>query len=210
MFLHNGRVIIVFGLLIYLAGRIVLAMVNNKKRKPFLWTKEIIKLLFAIYILLVVSVTLFPIIFPPFMEKTEIYRSINLMPLISIIKEVSQIGIAYDGDTQFMIGLILRNVGGNILLLMPLGFFAPILLSKYTSFKKAVLLGLFTSIGIECLQLIELLLGIAFSRTVDIDDVICNVMGASIGYLIYKIMFGLSEKYQIKIFQNLIQEKVKM
>jgi glycopeptide antibiotics resistance protein len=71
---------------------------------------------------MVVSVTLFPIPIGFHSNTENVYRSINVIPLVSIIKSISQIGIAYDGDAQFMIVLIVRNVGGNILLLMPLSF----------------------------------------------------------------------------------------
>ncbi len=76
---------------------------------------------------MVVSVTLFP--FPiGFKANIEnVILSINIIPLKSFIYNISQIGIAYDGDVPFMIGQIVRNVGSNILLLMPLGFLAPIL-----------------------------------------------------------------------------------
>jgi glycopeptide antibiotics resistance protein len=46
-------------------------------------------------------------------------------------------------------------------------------------------LGLLVSVSIECLQLVELVIDVGFGRTVDIDDVICNVIGTVIGYLIY-------------------------
>ena len=71
---------------------------------------------------MVVAVTLFPlpIGFPFNIENLN--RSVNIIPFASIIKDINQIGSAYDGDSLFMIGLIVRNVGGNILLLMPLGF----------------------------------------------------------------------------------------
>jgi glycopeptide antibiotics resistance protein len=87
-----------------------------------------------------------------------------------------------------MIELIAKNIGGNILLLMPLGFCTPILFHKFNRFRNVVLLGLFMSICIECIQFVELLSGIVLWRSVDIDDVVCNVIGAVFGYLIYFLL----------------------
>ncbi|SCM95046.1 Uncharacterized protein BWINRASL_02513 [Bacillus mycoides] len=79
-----------------------------------------------------------------------------------------------------MIGLIIRNVGGNVLLLMPLGFLAPIIWDKYNKLKNTMLLGVVTSFSIEILQLIESLIS-GWGRITEIDDIICNVFGAIIG-----------------------------
>lgn len=70
------------------------------------------KFLFVVYICMVVAVTLFPlpIGFPSNIENLN--RSVNIIPFASIIKDINQIGSAYDGDALFMIGLIVRNVGG--------------------------------------------------------------------------------------------------
>jgi len=152
---------------------------------------------------MVISVTLFPlpIGFQLNFENLSLY--INVVPLVSILKQVSQIGVAYDGDVIFMIGLITRNVGGNILLFIPLGFLVPKLWDNFKHFKNAFLLGLGVSISIEFLQLLESLLG-GWGRVTDIDDVICNVIGVVLGYYMYKWILFLSEKYQIKGLQKFI------
>ncbi|WP_066087143.1 VanZ family protein [Neobacillus novalis] len=209
MYLINGRFIIFLGVLCYLVGRGIFIGVTHKKNNPLNWIKEAINFLFVLYLLMVVSVTLFPLALWIDFNFEQIKYGLNLIPLISIIKDFSKIGIAYDGDSAFMIGLIIRNVGGNILLLMPLGVLAPFISKKFKPMKKSVLLALLVSISIEFIQFIELLAG-GRGRTVDVDDVICNVIGASLGYLIYKIMYRLIVKYQIKFLQNLDSEKLIM
>lgn len=201
MYLINGSLFIMLGIIFYMVGRGVLIGIKYIKRKKVDWLKEIIRFLFVFYICMVVSVTLFP--FPiGFRSDFEYYGSINVIPLKSIISNIRQIGIAYDGDVQFMIGQIARNVGGNILLLMPLGFLAPILWVEIKRFKSIILLGFVVSISIEFLQFLESLAG-GWGRITDIDDVICNVLGVIIGYLIYKLIFKIVDKYQIKILQKL-------
>ena len=116
----NGSLIIILGIICYLIVRSILIGVISKERIN--WWRELICCLFAVYICMVVAVTLFPlpIGFPSSAENLS--RSVNVIPFASIIKDINQIGSAYGGDALFMIALIVRNVGGNILLLMPLGF----------------------------------------------------------------------------------------
>jgi glycopeptide antibiotics resistance protein len=200
MLLLNGWVLIVFVVICYAASRFLARFVNKDKR-PVMWMREVLKFLFVLYLSMVVAVTLFPIIIGHTPNVQNEYRSFNFIPLVTIYKYFSQIGTAYDGDVGFMIELIAKNIGGNILLLMPLGFCAPILFNQFNSFKNVVLLGLLMSICIECIQFLELRSGIVLWRSVDIDDVICNVIGAVFGYLIYSLLSR---------FENMKSGKFKM
>ena len=208
MHLLNGRLVIILGILCYMAVRSIIVGTRYKQLKQIFWLKEIINLLFVLYILLVVSVTLFPLALWIDFNSEYIKFNINLIPFVAIIKDVKQIGIAYDGDAVFMIELIIRNVGGNILLFMPFGFLSPIVWNKYKYLKNIVLLGLFVSISIELFQLLELIAG-GYGRTVDIDDVICNGLGVILGYLIYQFLFKLGDKFQLEILQNLTSKNTR-
>ncbi len=173
----------------------VISALKLKYKKPFNWLKELIRMLVVVYTFMVISVTLFPLVLLG--DNTygiNSFRSLNYIPLMSIFSDIEQIGTAYDGDTLFMLKLIVKNVGGNILLLMPLGFFAPMLLDMYKRLKNTLLLGLVAALSIECLQFIELLFGIGMGRVVDIDDVICNVIGTVLGFLIYRMIFAILSK----------------
>ncbi|HDR7861969.1 TPA: VanZ family protein, partial [Bacillus toyonensis] len=137
MYILNGSMFIVFGVISYLIVRSILIRMKNKKHVN--WWKELIRFLFVVYICMVVAVTLFPlpIGFPSSAENLN--RSVNFIPFASIFKDIGQIGSAYDGDVLFMIGLIVRNVGGNVLLLIPLGFLAPIIWDTYKKIKNTIL-----------------------------------------------------------------------
>jgi glycopeptide antibiotics resistance protein len=150
---------------------------------------------------LVISVTLFPLPVGFHYEYDNLFRSINIIPLVTIINNFSQVGTAYDGDVFFMISLIVRNVGGNILLLMPLGFLVPVIWNKAKDFKEVTLIGFAVSIVIELLQLLESFGG-EWDRVTDIDDVICNVVGTIIGYLIYVLITKSGDKYKIRLINN--------
>ena len=71
----------------------------------------------------------------------------------------------------------------NVLLFIPLGIFVPCLWPEYRSMMKTVGLGLMTSLGIEILQIFTF-------RATDIIDVIKNVAGTMIGYLIGKLIIN--------------------
>lgn len=199
LYMINGSAFILLGLICYFIVRSI--SIGMKSKKGVNWWKELISFLFAIYIGMVVAITLFPIPigFPTGIENIRL--SINIIPFASIIKDIGKIGIAYDGDVLFMIGLIVRNVGGNILLLMPLGFLAPIIWDKFKKIKNTILLGLAISISIELLQLIESLFS-SWIRITDIDDVICNVIGSIVGYFIYKITLMLASKFNIQVLNK--------
>jgi len=75
--------------------------------------------------------------------------------------------------------LFYRNILGNLLLFLPYGIFT----SHYTKINKGYLifiLSLVTSLSIEIIQL-------KIGRVFDVDDVILNVCGALLGYLLYKL-----------------------
>lgn len=185
----------------YLLIRGILIGRKYKKQIRVEWVKEVLRFLSVIYISMVVSVTLFPIALG-FNDESIFSRTLNLVPLASIIKDFNQIGTAYDGDIIFMISLIVRNVGGNILLLMPLGFLAPFLWNKAKSLKGITILGLVFSVTIELLQLLETLAG-GWGRITDIDDVICNVLGVAIGFLVYIVFMRAGEKLKINMIRDL-------
>ncbi|WML44558.1 VanZ family protein [Neobacillus sp. PS3-40] len=189
----NGNIVIVFGFICYIVVRVIILALKQKHKKSLVWFKELIRLLFVLYILMVISVTLFPLDIGVPHEKFT-YRFLNFIPLISIVGDVNQVGTAYSGDSLFMIKLIVKNVGGNILMLMPLGFFMPILWGKFERLENTIMIGFLVSLSVECLQFLELLLGLGMTRTVDIDDVICNVLGTFLGYFIYKLIITLLGK----------------
>ncbi|CDM69867.1 Hypothetical protein CM240_2750 [Clostridium bornimense] len=81
----------------------------------------------------------------------------------------------------------------NILLL-------PILWKNLKILKKCFFIGLITSLSIEVLQLIENILFLGF-RSVDIDDVIFNVIGIIIGYCLFEIICKSKFNFLINKFQ---------
>ena len=72
--------------------------------------------------------------------------------------------------------LFIKNVLGNILLFIPLGFYAKYYIKPKNMIFPSIVL-LLSSITIEFTQL-------QIGRTFDIDDIILNVSGGLLGYLL--------------------------
>lgn len=88
-----------------------------------------------------------------------------------------------------------RNIIGNMFMFMPLGFFAGYIL-KLQNVKPALLISFIVSISIELTQLF-------IGRVFDIDDIMLNVIGGTLGYFLYKIINYIQD-HMPKIFQNVI------
>ncbi|MFI3307293.1 MAG: VanZ family protein [Mycoplasmatota bacterium] len=100
--------------------------------------------------------------------------SINLIPFKVIIETYTAVFV----DRYFNYFLI--NFIGNIVMFMPIGFFAP-LLWENISFKKTVVIGLLSSLFIEICQLPQ-------ARGTDIDDIWINTLGCILGFGVYIIL----------------------
>lgn len=75
-----------------------------------------------------------------------------------------------------------RQVIGNLVMLLPLAIFIPLLSSRASGFIPVFLICLLVSVCIELMQLAT------FYRSTDIDDVILNTAGAVVGYLLYLLV----------------------
>jgi glycopeptide antibiotics resistance protein len=76
----------------------------------------------------------------------------------------------------------MRNLLGNLALLLPLGLLGPIVLPALDRWWRIALVALAISTAIELTQLL------VPDRSADIDDVIVNVAGALLGYLILGVV----------------------
>lgn len=88
----------------------------------------------------------------------------------------------------------LRNILGNIIAFIPFGFLLPCLAQSFTKFKKFVWLALILPVGVELTQLIGSLAIQAVWKYADIDDVILNMAGMLLGFLILKLFLRIVEK----------------
>lgn len=146
--------------------------------------KEILINCFALYIILLIRITLLPIILISYNFSISFEDlPINFIPIIPLIDNLLPI------DTMHIF-LIIKNTFGNILLFIPFGFLAPLIFKKITNLKYIILSSFMISLSIELLQLIENIISISENtRITDINDIILNVLGAILGYIILKKLF---------------------
>ena len=74
------------------------------------------------------------------------------------------------------------NLGGNVIMFIPLGFFLPRVFPALRKFRRTLLITALIITVVELAQLFTLL------GSCDIDDLILNVIGATLGYILHKLL----------------------
>lgn len=138
--------------------------------------KELLSLSFIIYIIL-----LFELVTNTDFES----YSNNFIPFKEIFR--------YSLNSK----LFYRNVIGNIIIFLPFGF----LTSYYCKLEKrwyvSLLITFITSFTIEIIQM-------GIGRSFDVDDILLNVLGGIVGYIIYLIANKGFKRYSDKFKNNLL------
>ena len=104
-----------------------------------------------------------------------IQRSVNLIPFLTVTNYIKSIGTG-----TINLKTVFINLAGNIFLFTPLGFLLPAVFRTLRKFWKSMLTVFFIVLAVEALQLL-LQIGVF-----DIDDFILNLLGAALGYGIWK------------------------
>ncbi len=78
----------------------------------------------------------------------------------------------------------LRIVGGNFIMLIPLGILVPLINPRFR-LGRMIAVAILVPVGIEGLQLLNNILMGAVIRSVEMEDVVLNAAGCIIGYLIF-------------------------
>ena len=156
-------------------------LVKNRETERFVIYKELLMLSFAIYILCLFQVVTF--------QDDVTWASNNFIPFKEIFR--------YNITSR----LFIKNVIGNMIMFLPFGFF----ISYYLKNEKiwlTLFITLITSVAIEVVQLTMI------GRVFDVDDIILNVLGGIIGYLIYHLLSKIGEKvpsvFKSEWFLNII------
>lgn len=140
-------------------------------RRALLW------IVVGVYALWAADLLFFPVILDAQLRgmKAEAGLSrVNLIPFKTLWQQLTA-----------PTGIAPRQFGGNIGLLMPVGLIGPILFPRLRRVREVLLASLAISACIELVQLI----GTAttfIARSVDVDDLILNVAGATLGWLIWR------------------------
>lgn len=140
-------------------------------KKEFVFYKELFLLTFVIY-----SICLFYVV--TFEDNN--YGTNNFIPFREITRY------------EFLSSYFIHNVVGNIILFIPFGFFVSSIIKSKKPFA-IISVSLICSLTIELTQYL-------IGRTFDIDDIILNLSGCTLGYLAYLIIELIESK--IPLFQK--------
>ena len=155
-------------------------MSKRKTKKKSADTTPFLRFLFVVYVALLLWL-LFdrPVARDPGFDYAQAMRgSMNLIPFYTIgnyWKVVSR----WEFTPLFRHCFI--NLGGNIFLFIPIGYFLPRLWPILRKFFPFLLTCVMAIVLVELLQLVTLL------GSLDIDDLILNLFGMLVGYLIFVI-----------------------
>ena len=99
------------------------------------------------------------------------FKSANYTPFATII---------LFAKSRLQMGDIMANLVGNIVGFIPLGILLPVLFRNYNSAKKVIATVFVVSLSFEIVQLFTVL------GNFDVDDLMLNTLGGSLGYLIFR------------------------
>lgn len=178
--------------LISMALWIIYRLYNVVKNKRINIAREIILFIFFVYFLFLLLLTIFKGGRIEFSNQFNsfMYREHGLLGIINVVPIKETINTFMHSETGMRNSL--RNVIGNILVFMPLGFFIPLLFEKFNNLKKVLKVGCLSSLAIELSQLF------VGSNVCDIDDVIYNTLGALAGFICYKTFETIIKKVNLK------------
>ena len=111
----------------------------------------------------------------PYVQQVRL--RLNLIPFRTLTHQLRLLTAA---DRPWLIRHAAVNLLGNILLFVPLGIFLPKLWTPLRRFRKTLLAVAGIIALVEIVQVLTLL------GRCDIDDLILNLIGAAIGYRLYK------------------------
>ena len=176
------NILLIIGLPLWIIIRGVILLFRRKKGDKLNLYKEIITNLFVIYLFILIGVTIFPLRIGstiPYLSNMSILEryNINLIPFVDYYKN----NISVKG--------VIRNVGGNLILLSPFIFYLCIKFEKLRSIKLCMLTSFLISLSIELIQLFMNILSLSYGRSVHTEDLILNTLGGIIAWYIFKYTY---------------------
>lgn len=150
----------------------------RQKTKPF-WGREITMCLFALFLAGLVALVLQPgawycgasgLPVTP-LQRLAQRQGVNFVPLATIRG-------FFSGSTG---GSFTVNITANVLMFVPVGLGLPLLWKRWQKAGRMLAVGALVPIGIECAQLF-------IGRSVDVDDVLLNLLGILLGYGVYRLL----------------------
>ncbi len=153
-------------LMFLITALIIRILYIKNSRCKFRLYRELMNLIFLVYLYLLFT----------FLTRTDLnaVNGFNIKPFHEITR--------YD----FGSNLFIFNVIGNIAAFFPLGFY----IGYYVKSKKVLTTFIAALLISTSVEVIQYFIGRAF----DIDDIILNVFGAILGYLVFKILYNIKKR----------------
>ena len=153
---------------------------SKKKKKKSQDSTPLLRFLFVVYVALLLWL-LFdrPVARDPVFDYAQMLRgNMNLVPFHTI-GNYWKVVMRWEFTPLFYHCVI--NLGGNLFLFIPIGYLLPRLWPFLRNFFSFLLTCTLAIALVELLQLVTLL------GSLDIDDLILNLLGMILGYLIFMI-----------------------
>lgn len=142
---------------------------DEKQRKR---EKIFFRILFAVYVLLVV----YFLFFAEMTGRTMSDRTYHYN--LVLFKEIKRFIIYWE---QLGLVVVLANLLGNVLIFVPFGMMIPFLSNHFKKFWSVLLLTFELTVLIELIQLVTRV------GSCDVDDILLNTIGGILGYIGYVI-----------------------
>ena len=145
----------------------------------------------------IIMMTLFPMPVDP--AVLEYNRSMGLQCINNLVPFRMIYNII---DSESVI-VAIYQIGGNIMMLFPLGYLIPMITDKKIDLKKILLIIFCITFCIESMQfLIGKIINFNY-RCFDVDDMILNTLGSVFGYFMLKKTYPVVRKFiKIPYFEN--------
>lgn len=113
------------------------------------------------------------------------YRSYSAAPEYNLIpfKTITSLIINF---RYYELEVWIYNLFGNVAAFMPLGFLLPVVLGAERKLQATVIYSLILLLAAETAQLVFRV------GVFDVDDIVLNMLGVLVGYMLYKVLLKLS------------------
>lgn len=173
----------ILGILSISLYRTISLLIKKRKNHQVTLRKESLMVLFSLYIMVVIGITQFPL----YIGQDTFYHPairFNMVPVVNTVKDISR-ELQDPIMRSFYLKFWSKNLLGNLVLLLPFGAILPMIKKKYDNIWKILFASFAISLLIETFQLLSFFIG-NNNRFFDVDDILLNVSGALLGYLIYR------------------------
>lgn len=159
-------------------------VMKSSKMKKWSFRYLLKTTLLMVFFTCMFALTIFPIPVNPEYIQNELAKGPNNHPFnnFELFQSIKRFYYYSPSGTYFF-----KQIFGNILLFMPLGFILPSVFPKQNHLVKVFFISFLTSVMIEFIQYsISNSVGFVI-RVADVDDVVLNTIGGIIGFMMYQI-----------------------